>query len=85
MLIGKKSVVPVPSSNDSTSNTDLSERELEVLQLLVKGYDYKIIAEKLFLSSHTVRKHIANIYAKLHVTSKAQAINLVHKKRWFEV
>jgi DNA-binding NarL/FixJ family response regulator len=53
--------------------------------LLVKGYDYKIIAEKLFLSSHTVRKHIANIYAKLHVTSKAQAINLVHKKRWFEV
>ncbi|MBK7684536.1 MAG: response regulator transcription factor [Bacteroidetes bacterium] len=85
MLIGKKSVVPVPSSNDSTTNTDLSERELEVLQLLVKGYDYKIIAEKLFLSSHTVRKHIANIYAKLHVTSKAQAINLVHKKRWFEV
>ncbi|MBK7967338.1 MAG: response regulator transcription factor [Bacteroidetes bacterium] len=85
MLVGMKSVAPVPSSNDSTSNTDLSERELEVLQLLVKGYDYKIIAEKLFLSSHTVRKHIANIYAKLHVTSKAQAINLVHKKRWFEV
>ena len=85
MLVGKNSTAPIPSSNTSATNTDLSERELEVLQLLVKGYDYKIIAEKLFLSSHTVRKHIANIYAKLHVTSKAQAINLVHKKRWFEV
>lgn len=85
MLVGKNNAVPIPNSNNSAANTDLSERELEVLQLLVKGYDYKIIAEKLFLSSHTVRKHIANIYAKLHVTSKAQAINLVHKKRWFEV
>lgn len=61
----------------------LSEREFEVLNLLVQGYDYKIIAEKLFLSAHTVRKHIANIYNKLQVTSKAQAINLAHKKRWF--
>ncbi len=85
MLVGKNHAAPIPNSNNSAANTDLSERELEVLQLLVKGYDYKIIAEKLFLSSHTVRKHIANIYAKLHVTSKAQAINLVHKKRWFEV
>ncbi len=85
MLVGKNHTAPIPNSNNSATNTDLSERELEVLQLLVKGYDYKIIAEKLFLSSHTVRKHIANIYAKLHVTSKAQAINLVHKKRWFEV
>lgn len=85
MLVGKNSTLPIQNSNDAAINTDLSERELEVLQLLVKGYDYKIIAEKLFLSSHTVRKHIANIYAKLHITSKAQAINLVHKKRWFEV
>ena len=85
MLVGKNHTTPIPNSNNAATNTDLSERELEVLQLLVKGYDYKIIAEKLFLSSDTVRKHIANIYAKLHVTSKAQAINLVHKKRWFEV
>ena len=53
------------------------------MNLLVQGHDYKIIAEKLFLSAHTVRKHIANIYSKLQVTSKAQAINLAHKKRWF--
>ena len=54
----------------------LSDRETEVLKLLVDGHDYKAIAAKLFLSSHTVRKHIANIYHKLHVTSKAQAIKL---------
>lgn len=54
----------------------LSERETEVLQLMVDGYDYRAIAEKLFLSTHTVRKHIANIYEKLHVTSKAQAIKI---------
>ena len=54
----------------------LSERETEVLHLLVDGYNYRIIAEKLFLSTHTVRKHIANIYDRLHVTSKAQAIKI---------
>jgi DNA-binding NarL/FixJ family response regulator len=71
--------------NSASGESELSDRELEVLNLLVNGYDYKVIAEKLFLSSHTVRKHIANIYTKLQVTSKAQAINLAHKKRWFEV
>lgn len=66
-----------------SAEESLSEREFEVLNLLVQGYDYKVIAEKLFLSAHTVRKHIANIYNKLQVKSKAQAINLAHKKRWF--
>lgn len=59
----------------------LSERETEVLQLLVDGYNYRSIAEKLFLSTHTVRKHIANIYDKLHVTSKAQAIKIATNDR----
>jgi DNA-binding NarL/FixJ family response regulator len=63
---------PVTEKNDY----HLSDRETEVLKLLVDGHDYKAIAAKLFLSSHTVRKHIANIYHKLHVTSKAQAIKL---------
>ena len=73
-----------PEDNSSDHEQEsLSEREFEVLSLLVQGYDYKVIAEKLFLSAHTVRKHIANIYSKLQVTSKAQAINLAHKKRWF--
>ena len=61
----------------------LSERECDVLRLVVEGKDYRAIAEKLFLSSHTIRKHIANIYGKLHVSSKAQVINLAMQKRWF--
>jgi DNA-binding NarL/FixJ family response regulator len=59
----------------------LTEREIEILKLTVDGYGYKHIAEKLFLSSHTVRKHIANIYHKLHVSSKAQAIKIATKNR----
>jgi DNA-binding NarL/FixJ family response regulator len=56
---------------------ELSDREVEVLKMVVDGLDYKAIAQKIYLSTHTVRKHIANIYTKLHVTSKAQAIKLV--------
>jgi DNA-binding NarL/FixJ family response regulator len=52
----------------------LTPRECEVLDLLVKGEDYKSIAEKLFLSLFTVRAHIRNIYNKLHVHTKSQAV-----------
>ena len=58
---------------------ELSKREMEVLKLMVDGYDYRIIGEKIFLSIHTVRKHIANIYNKLHVNSKSQAIKIAIK------
>jgi len=73
-----KASLPVKeaASSEEKNEYSLSGRETEVLKLLVDGFDYKAIAEKLFLSSHTVRKHIANIYHKLHVTSKAQAIKL---------
>lgn len=62
------------------SSEELSERETEILKLLVDGYDHKLAAEKLFLSPHTVRKHIANIYAKLHVTSRAQVVRVAMKQ-----
>jgi DNA-binding NarL/FixJ family response regulator len=71
----------VPKDNLSER---LSERECDVLKLVVEGKDYRHIAEKLFLSTHTIRKHIANIYEKLHVNSKAQVINLALKRKWFE-
>lgn len=60
----------------------ISEREMEILIGLVNGLDYKAIAEKLFISPNTVRKHIGNIYQKLHVHSKAQAIRLAIKNQW---
>lgn len=61
----------------------ISDRELEVLQLMVSGLDAKSIATEMKLSVFTVRKHIANVYDKLHVSSKAQVISLAHKEGWF--
>jgi len=69
------------SSLDKTGPIEnlLSEREQELLKLLVEGYDYKKIASLLFISPQTVRTHISRIYEKLHINSKAQAILLAHK------
>lgn len=58
----------------------LSERENEVLTLLAEGNGYKQISEKLFISPHTVRYHIRNIYEKLNVNSQTAAIALAMKK-----
>ena len=52
----------------------LSPREVEVLEQLSKGLSYTVIAENLFLSPSTVRKHIENIYTKLQVHSKLEAV-----------
>ncbi|MFI5187020.1 MAG: response regulator transcription factor, partial [Chitinophagales bacterium] len=60
-----------------------SEREKEILQYTVNGWDAKRIAIVLNISTNTVRKHVANIYEKLHVQSKAQIIQMAHKNKWF--
>ncbi len=52
----------------------LSDREREVLLWLSKGFSYKEIAEKLFISVETVRTHIRNVYEKLHATNKLEAL-----------
>jgi len=62
--------------------TTLSDREMDILKGLVRGLDYKKIAEELFISPFTVRTHITNIYEKLHVSSKVQAVKLAIKNRW---
>ncbi|RMB62967.1 DNA-binding response regulator [Dokdonia sinensis] len=57
----------------------LSKREIEVLEQLSKGLSYTIIADHLFLSPSTVRKHIENIYKKLQVHSKIEAVQKAKK------
>jgi DNA-binding NarL/FixJ family response regulator len=52
----------------------LSKREYEILQELSKGFIYKEIASKLFISAETVKKHIQNIYIKLHVNNRTEAV-----------
>jgi LuxR family maltose regulon positive regulatory protein len=52
----------------------LSQRELEVLRLIVEGATNKEIAGELVLTVNTVKRHISNIFGKLHVSNRAQAI-----------
>jgi len=59
----------------------LTVREKEILYSLVDGLSYKKIAEKYFVSISTIRTHICNIYNKLHVNSKAEAVAKVLKPK----
>ena len=60
----------------------LSEREKEILKCSMEGKEYAQIADQLFLSKHTVRQHMKNIYAKLHVSSKVEALQISLKNKW---
>ena len=57
----------------------LTEREQQVLQLLAEGQSYKMVADKLSLSFHTVNSHAKHIYEKLHVSSLGEAIAYYYK------
>ncbi len=59
---------------------NLTEREQEILALLVQGLLYKEIGSKLGISTNTAKKHVLNIYSKLHVNSKAHALNIAYQK-----
>lgn len=66
---------------DIDNDYTLSERELDVLKRLVAGDSYKMIADKCFISIGTVRFHINNIYRKLAVNSKSEAVIKAIKER----
>ena len=68
----QKGIVKKPVVNETIK---ISEREEEILLLLSKGYKYKDVADKLFISIETVRTHVRNIYEKLQVSSRTNAIN----------
>ncbi|AXY76693.1 DNA-binding response regulator [Paraflavitalea soli] len=76
-------VLKMFSQVHSTANSDyhLSEREKQVLQWLVNGYSYKMIAAEMFISIDTVRSHIKKIYEKLHVNSKSEAVAKAFKDK----
>ena len=63
-----------PPRPDPVAN--LTERELEVLRLVSRGYANQEIADELCLSGHTVKRHVANILAKLHQRSRLDAVTL---------
>jgi DNA-binding NarL/FixJ family response regulator len=79
--IARKVVLAFQQMGKSSEETEnLTQRESEILSYVAKGYHDKEIAEKLFLSSETVRTHLRNIYKKLHVRSRTEAtLKYLHK------
>lgn len=66
---------PVDFTNKSDEEEiKLTPREIDVLEQLSKGLTYTVIAENLFLSPSTIRRHIENIYTKLQVHNKLEAV-----------
>jgi two-component system, NarL family, response regulator DegU len=58
----------------------LSRREKEILKLIAEGYVNKEISEKLFISIHTVRNHIANIFSKMECSTRTKAVKEAQKR-----
>lgn len=72
----------VVQSFNRNQDSPLSDRERDVLQRISEGKSYSKIADELFISKETVRSHIKNIYQKLAVNSKAEALRVAGNNRW---
>jgi len=68
-------------NSEKGEDYNLSDREKQVLQFLVEGYSYKMIASEMFIAIDTVRSHIKKIYEKLHVNSKSEAVAKAFKDK----
>lgn len=68
-------------NSPKSEDYQLSDREKEVLQFLVDGYSYKMIASEMYIAIDTVRSHIKKIYEKLHVNSKSEAVAKAFKNK----
>ncbi|MCZ4244154.1 response regulator transcription factor [Pedobacter punctiformis] len=73
--IARKVINLLHRKKTSDNNLGLSSRELEVLSLLSRGLLYKEISDQLNISANTVKNHCKNIYKRLHVQNKIEAIN----------
>lgn len=71
----------VVQSFQKNTDSPLTSRETEVLELLAKGKSYTVIADELFVHKETIKSHIKNIYTKLQVNSKADAIEKALRDR----
>jgi DNA-binding NarL/FixJ family response regulator len=78
--IARKVIASFHAPEIKQSEYSLTTRENEILEFLSRGYRYKEIAEKLFVSIETVRSHVHHIYKKLQVSSRTDALNKVYRK-----
>ncbi|HEX8332143.1 MAG TPA: response regulator transcription factor [Segetibacter sp.] len=80
-LVQRNDIKLISDNPTEKSNLfNLSQRELQILILLSKGLGYKEIGTQLNISVNTAKKHVINIYQKLHVTGRAQALKLAYEK-----
>ena len=80
--IARKILAEIPKiKNQDETNKEyhITPRESEILNMLAKGQSYQQIADELFISIKTFRKHIYNIYQKLHADNRTEAINKYFK------
>ncbi len=68
---------------ESPGSFNLTKREIEILEKIANGLTYQQIGDAIFISPKTVRKHIENIYEKLQVHSKIEAVKVARRNRWF--
>ena len=82
-IVAKKVLQMVPQIKDDAKKTDvgLTKKETIILDLMAKGYSYKMIAAELYNSHDTIRHHIKHIYDKLHVHSATQAVSKAIKDK----
>lgn len=73
--------VPFDRSESGLVQTGLSRRELEVLELIAAGHSNREIADKLFVSTSTIKTHVSNILAKLDASRRTQAIRRARELR----
>lgn len=78
-FIARKVIGTFQQKKENHKLAELSERENEILKLISTGLIVKEVSSKLFLSAHTVTKHLKNIYNKLHVNNRIEAINRFNK------
>lgn len=77
--IARRVISTFQQKEDQPRLVELSDRENEILYLISTGLIIKEISAKLYLSAHTVTKHLKNIYSKLHVNNRIEAINRLNQ------
>lgn len=80
-MSNKDAKSPQAAQEDANSN-DLTSRELEVLQLLAHGMNNRAIAESMSVSERTVHAHLSNIFTKMGVSSRLEAVLLAIRRGW---
>lgn len=91
LLSGYRAEVPgvapaaLPAGDVKTGvEGDLSRRETEILHAVSRGQTYAEIAERYFISPHTVATHVKNIYRKLEAHSKIEAVSIARQRGWLK-